>query len=145
MLRKAHIAPKLEDLYHHGARSFLFLTVPPTDRALLFLQQGRQVVNRLNPLIANYNKQLSGTVVRFQARHRDLDQVTVFDTQPIFNILFDSAKELGFVNSTGWCEAYQNGTPQSTTQIAPCAPVSSYLRISFFPYAQRQTLTIDAF
>lgn len=118
---------KLEDLYQHGARSFLFLTVPPTDRAPLFLQQGPQVVGRLRPLIANYNAQLSTMVARFKARHRDLDQVTVFDTQPIFSTLLDNAKSLGFVNATGYCEAYQNGTPERTTQIRPCAPVSSYL------------------
>ncbi|KAF8077567.1 hypothetical protein FPV67DRAFT_1403446 [Lyophyllum atratum] len=117
---------QLETLYREGARSFLFLTVPPTDRAPLFLQQGPQVVARLRPLIANYNSQLSSTVARFRARHRDLDQVTVFDTQPIFNTLLDHAKAFGFANATGWCEAYQNGTPERTTQISPCAPVSSY-------------------
>ncbi|KAG6852961.1 hypothetical protein C0991_007877 [Blastosporella zonata] len=118
---------QLEDLYSEGARSFLFLTVPPTDRAPLFLEQGPEVTARLHPLIANYNAQLTTTVSRFRARHRDIDQVTVFDTQPIFNTLLDNAKALGFVNSTGYCEAYENGTPERTTQISPCAPVSSYL------------------
>ncbi|KAG6818611.1 hypothetical protein H0H93_003475 [Arthromyces matolae] len=118
---------QLEVLYEEGARSFLFLTVPPTDRAPLFLQQGTQVVNRLHPLIANYNAQLATIVKNFQSKHRDLDQVTVFDTQRIFNTLLDNANALGFVNSTGYCEAYQNGTPERTTQISPCAPVSSYL------------------
>ncbi|KAG6908756.1 hypothetical protein DXG01_003368 [Tephrocybe rancida] len=91
----------LEILYAEGARSFLFLTVPPTDRAPLFFQQGPEVVKRLHPLIANYNAQLSTTVARFRAKHRDIDQVTVFDTQPIFNTLLDNAKALGFVNATG--------------------------------------------
>ncbi|KNZ81956.1 Thermolabile hemolysin [Termitomyces sp. J132] len=110
-----------------GARSFLFLTVPPTDRAPIFLQQGSNVVKRLHPLIANYNAQLATIVDNFKARHKDLDQVTVFNTQPIFNTLLDNANALGFVNATGWCEAYQNGTPEKNTQIGPCAPVSSYL------------------
>ncbi|GLB34565.1 putative carbohydrate esterase family 16 protein [Lyophyllum shimeji] len=117
---------QLEILYDEDARSFLFLTVPPTDRSPLFLQQGPAVVARLRPLIANYNAQLASTVAQFKARHRDLDQVTVFDTQPVFNTLLDNAEALGFVNATGWCEAYQNGTPERTTQISPCAPVSSY-------------------
>ncbi|KAF8884825.1 hypothetical protein BD779DRAFT_1442901 [Infundibulicybe gibba] len=116
----------IEELYQEGARSFLFLTVPPTDRSPLFLQQGSAVVSTLTPLIANYNQQLRTTVKKFQDRHRDLDQVTVFDTQPVFNALLDNAEKLGFVNSTGFCDAYQNGTPQLTTQIPPCAPVSNY-------------------
>ncbi|KAH0583463.1 hypothetical protein H2248_009090 [Termitomyces sp. 'cryptogamus'] len=117
---------QLEILYEEGARSFLFLTVPPTDRAPIFLQQGSNVVKRLHPLIANYNAQLATIVDNFKARHKDLDQVTVFNTQPIFNTLLDNANALGFVNATGWCEAYQNGTPEKNTQIGPCAPVSSY-------------------
>jgi phospholipase/lecithinase/hemolysin len=114
-------------LYTAGARSFLLLTIPPTDRAPLFIQQGPSVTNRLKPLVANYNKKLTSTVTYFKARHRDLDLVEVFDTQPIFNTLLDNAKALGYANATGWCEAYQNGTPGRTTQIAPCPPVSSYL------------------
>ena len=63
----------------------------------------------------------------FKNKHGDLDQVTVFDTRPIFNLLLNNANTLGFVNATGFCDAYQNGTPEMTTVIAPCAPVSSYL------------------
>ncbi|KAG6885895.1 hypothetical protein C0993_008414, partial [Termitomyces sp. T159_Od127] len=117
----------LEILYEEGARSFLFLTVPPTDRAPLFLQQGSQVAKRLHALVADYNSQLATLVKNFEIKHKDLDQVIVFDTQPIFNTLLDNANALGFVNVTGWCDAYQNGTPEKTTQIKPCAPVSSYL------------------
>lgn len=117
---------QLELLYRSGARSFLFLTVPPTNRAPLFFQQGPAVVARLVPLLQDYNNDLATMVKNFQAKHRDLDQVTIFDTQPVFNALLDNANTLGFVNITGWCEAYENGTPSLTTQIAPCAPVSSY-------------------
>ncbi|KAG6872609.1 hypothetical protein C0995_008354 [Termitomyces sp. Mi166 len=112
----------LEILYQEGARSFLFLTVAPTDRAPLFLQQGSNVVKCLHPLIANYNAQLAAIVENFKTKHKNLDQVTVFDTQPIFNTLLNNANALGFVNVTGWCETYQNGTPEKTTQISPCAP-----------------------
>ncbi|KAF5373619.1 hypothetical protein D9758_000988 [Tetrapyrgos nigripes] len=121
------LATQLEELYDVGGRSFLFLTVPPTDRSPLFLQQGQGVVSRLTPLIADYNRKLSQTAHNFKANHSDIDTMTVFDTQPIFNTLLDNARTLGFVNETGFCEAYQNGTPEPTTQIAPCAPVSSYL------------------
>ncbi|KAH9900944.1 hypothetical protein C8Q73DRAFT_832477 [Cubamyces lactineus] len=117
---------QVEILYADGARSFLFLTVPPTNRAPLIFQQGRRAVSAITPALADYNAQLAASVRAFQATHRDLDQVTVFDTRPIFNTLLDRADTFGFVNSTGFCDAYQNGTPETTTQIAPCAPVSSY-------------------
>ncbi|KAI0665253.1 hypothetical protein C8Q70DRAFT_1049410 [Cubamyces menziesii] len=117
---------QVEILYEDGARSFLFLTVPPTNRAPLILEQGQQAVSAITPALADYNAQLAASVRAFQATHHDLDQVTVFDTRPIFNTLLDRADTFGFVNSTGFCDAYQNGTPETTTQIAPCAPVSSY-------------------
>ncbi|KAF9261233.1 hypothetical protein L218DRAFT_507446 [Marasmius fiardii PR-910] len=117
---------QLEELYSSGARSFLFLTVPPTDRSPLFLSQGPDVSRRLKTLIGAYNDQLRQIVGTFQRAHRDLDQVTIFDTQPVFNVLLDNAKTLGFVNATGFCEAYENGTDGLTTQVEGCAPVSSY-------------------
>ncbi|KAI0345104.1 hypothetical protein BDW22DRAFT_1325510 [Trametopsis cervina] len=117
---------QVETLYDSGARSFLFLTVPPTNRAPLILEQGNTAVTKISAALSDYNTQLTSSVKSFRAKHNDLDQVTVFDTQPIFNTLLDNAKTLGFVNSTGFCDFYQNGTPNTNTQIQPCAPVSSY-------------------
>ncbi|KAI0093767.1 hypothetical protein BDY19DRAFT_918812 [Irpex rosettiformis] len=117
---------QVEKLYVSGARSFLFLTVPPTNRAPLILQQGSEAVAKISAALDDYNAQLALNVKSLQAKHRDLGQVSLFDTRPIFNTLLDNAKTLGFVNATGFCDAYQNGTPDTNTQIAPCAPVSSY-------------------
>ena len=114
-------------MYDKGARSFLFLTVPPTNRAPLIIEQGTTAVSKIKSALADYNSQLSANVKAFQEKHQDLDQVTVFDTQPIFNTLLNDADTFGFVNVTGFCDAYQNGTPDLTTQISPCAPVTSYL------------------
>ncbi|KAF4615422.1 hypothetical protein D9613_002573 [Agrocybe pediades] len=120
------LTTQLDELYANGARSFLFLTVPPTDRAPLFLQQGPAVVAKLRPLLTNFNAQLRATALKFQMKHRDIQQAIVFDTQPVFNTLLDNGNTFGFVNTTGFCEAYENGTPSQTTQIPPCAPVSNY-------------------
>jgi len=122
----ARLFGQVEDLFEKGARSFLFLTVPPTNRAPLLIEQGPKSVAQIKAALADYNSQLAENVRAFQAKHSDLDQVTVFDTQPIFNTLLDNANSFGFVNATGFCEAYENGTPGLTTQTPPCAPVSSY-------------------
>lgn len=117
---------QVEELYQSGARSFLFLTVPPTNRAPLLVVQGPTVTARITSSIADYNNQLRSFVTKFKQQHKDLDQIVVFDTQPIFNTLLNNAGTFGYVNTTGFCEAYQNGTPDISTQIAPCAPVSDY-------------------
>jgi len=117
---------QVDDLYNAGARNFLFLTVPPTNRAPLILGQGSQVVSQMSADIASYNTQLTQSAHGFQAAHTDLGGVTVFDTQPIFNTLLDQWQTFGFVNVTGYCAAYENGTRTSTYQVEGCAPVSSY-------------------
>ncbi len=113
-------------LFDHGARQFLFLTVPPTNRAPLLLDQGPEVVARITSALADYNSQLVSNVETFMRTHSGV-QASVFDTRPIFNTLLDDASTFGFVNSTGFCEAYQNGTPDINTLVPPCAAVSSYL------------------
>ncbi|KAJ7137935.1 GDSL lipase/esterase [Mycena epipterygia] len=121
----ARLSTQIEELYGFGARSFLFLTVPPVNRAPLWLVQGHSITSLLAADIANYNAQLTETAKQFQATHKNFE-ATIFDTQPVFNTLLDEATTFGFSNSTGFCDAYQNGTPSPTTQIPPCAPVSSY-------------------
>lgn len=117
---------QVEDLYSKGARSFLFLTVPPTNRAPLYIQQGSKAAAQMGTDIAEYNKQLTQSVRTFKSKHRDLDTVTVVDTQPIFNTLLNEWQTFGFVNVTGYCAAYENATPTPTYQVEGCAPVSSY-------------------
>jgi len=121
----ARLTTQLDELYGFGARSFLFLTVPPVNRAPLFLVQGHATTSLLASDIANYNLQLAETAKSFEASHKH-SETTVFDTQPVFNTFLDEAKTFGFVNSTGFCEAYENGTPAISTQVPPCAPVSTY-------------------
>ena len=103
------------------------MTVPPTNRAPLIIESGSWAIDTITSALADYNDQLIASAQAFQKNHTDLGQVTVFDTRPIFNTLLDNADTFGFVNITGYCEAYENGTPNTTTVEPPCAPVSSYL------------------
>ncbi|KAL4244906.1 SGNH hydrolase superfamily protein [Abortiporus biennis] len=117
---------QVDSLYQQGARDFLFLTVPPTNRAPLITQQGStEAIESITSALADYNQQLINNINSFKKTHRDVT-TTIFDTNPIFNTLLDNADTFGFVNSTGFCDAYQNGTPGLNTLIPPCAPVFSY-------------------
>ncbi|KAF7295694.1 SGNH-hydro domain-containing protein [Mycena indigotica] len=122
------LATQIDELYSFGARSFLFLTVPPINRAPLFVAQNQAAsTSLLAQDIANYNVQLRTTAQSFVgSRKYPGFEATVFDTQPVFNTLLDEASVFKFANTTGYCDAYQNGTPNISTQIAPCGPVSTY-------------------
>jgi phospholipase/lecithinase/hemolysin len=102
--------------------------VPPTNRAPLILEQGSNAVKLITSALTDYNSLLASSAALFEERHAG-SQVTIFDTRPIFNTLLDNANTFGFANATGFCDAYQNGTPEPTTQVAGCAPVSSYLYV----------------
>ena len=54
--------PQVEILYEDGARSFLFLTVPPTNRAPLIIEQGSEAVALITSALADYNAQLAANV-----------------------------------------------------------------------------------
>jgi len=92
----------------------------------MFFEQGKDAIKRMGTDIAEYNSQLEQSVRAFQAKHSDIVGI-VFDTQPVFNLLLDNGQTLGFVNVTGYCAAYETGTPTLTYQVEGCAPVSSYL------------------
>ena len=100
--------------------------MPPTNRAPLLLEAGESAVKKITSSIAGYNSALRSSAAAFKKNHTDLS-VTIFDTQPVFNTLLDNADTFGFVNATGFCDAYQNGTPTPDTQDAGCAPVANYL------------------
>lgn len=82
---------QVEELYLSGARSFLFLTVPPINRTPRFLAQGTVVADGLAAHIADYNAQLSNAVSLFEESHENFEAI-VFDSQPVFNTLLDNAE-----------------------------------------------------
>lgn len=116
---------QVETLYESGARSFLFLTVPPIDRSPLMIQNGEYTTSGVKASTADYNFQLSERAAAFVQAHPD-SEAKIYDTSRVFNTLLNSADALGYVNVTGYAEPYQNGTPERTTQVDGYAPVSSY-------------------
>ncbi|KAI0042426.1 carbohydrate esterase family 16 protein [Auriscalpium vulgare] len=116
---------QIDTLYASGARHFLFLDVPPLERTPLFIEQGSAAVALVRKQTLDYNAQLTARAHAFAQTHRDAT-ATVFRASDIFNTLLDNAGTLGFVNITGYSEAYENGTPTQTTQAVGFAPVSSF-------------------
>ncbi|QRV87353.1 carbohydrate esterase family 16 protein [Ceratobasidium sp. AG-Ba] len=117
---------QVDILYKKGARSFLFVNVPPLERTPLFISQGQWSVDTVKASVADYNAQLAARVKNFMKSYKGLGQITVYDSNKLFNAQLDNADALGFVNITGYDEVYQNGTPGSTYQAPGSKPVSSY-------------------
>ncbi|KAF2266135.1 hypothetical protein CC78DRAFT_531803 [Lojkania enalia] len=121
----------LEELYEVGARNFLFLAVPPVNRAPLTLQNGEEAVEGEGRVIVDWNDRLVVMSHAFQDRHDEKPSVFVHDTWQTFTSALDDPSVFpqtnGIRNTTGWCKVYENGTPDWYTYDEQCGiPVNEY-------------------
>ena len=117
-------------VYAVGARNFLFLNVPPVERAPVTLEYGVNDEVVECAAIREWNRRLIKVVRQLREKHRD---VTIFalDTYAIFNAVLNNPKVFpqtaGYRNTTSYCEAYANGTPSMTSFNPNCGlPVNEY-------------------
>ena len=117
-------------VYAVGARNFLFLNVPPVQRAPMTLEYGARDEVVEGSAIQEWNERLIKVVRQLQKKHTD---VTIFalDTYTIFSAVLNNPKifpqTAGYRNTTSYCEAYANGTPSLTSFNESCGlPVSEY-------------------
>jgi len=103
---------RLEMMYDTGARQFLILTVPPTERAPLIVYHYN--VATFIAAIKAWNGALETRLLAFAARHDDV-VVRVYDTAKLFDHVLDNHEVYGFPEeNTYWCPAYGNspGPPE---------------------------------
>ncbi|KAF4839781.1 Acetylesterase [Colletotrichum siamense] len=115
----------LEKMYDAGARNYLFLNVPPLER-MPRTTQSSAAATRI-PLekaaVEDWNGRLRVLARDWRQAH---DDVTVFqyDTYGLFDRVIDTPeryKETAvYKNTTTYCYAYQNGTPEPDTKWDNC-------------------------
>ncbi|KAI0839695.1 carbohydrate esterase family 16 protein [Hypoxylon sp. FL0890] len=114
----------VDQLYSSGARNFVFINVPPVDRSPLTVGQGEDSVEAEKSAIADWNNRVSDTAAALKSNHTDDVNVWVYDSNKIFGEVLDnpSAYEqtAGLKNTTSFCTAYQNGTPDENTLTPSC-------------------------
>ncbi|KAJ4381828.1 hypothetical protein N0V86_003193 [Didymella sp. IMI 355093] len=123
----------LDDVYKTGARNFLFLSVPPVNLAPLTLSKddGGYAVETEGKVILDWNKRLGAMTKAFKKRHAEV-QVFVHDTYKVFDDVIKNPKAYtqtsAYKNVTGYCAAYENGTPTWYTKDPSCQyAVNEYL------------------
>ncbi|CAE6497020.1 unnamed protein product [Rhizoctonia solani] len=86
-----------ETLYNTGARNFLFVNVPPTNRCPFSNNNAT-----LASLVTSWNTQLKTSAEAFQAKHSDVS-VFYYDSWSLYTKLLDDPTQYGFtdVTSTG--------------------------------------------
>lgn len=113
----------VQTVYDLGARNFLFINVPPIDRAPWangFSAEGKSSV-RSN--IAMYNDGLASMVANLRASYSNAT-ILLFDAHSLFNGVLDDPRSQNqtscYSNVTDYCGAYANGTPERNTSYEEC-------------------------
>ncbi|QRW08158.1 major facilitator superfamily transporter [Ceratobasidium sp. AG-Ba] len=96
----------VERVYQTGLRSFLFLNVPPTNRAPASLKSANAPNQKVQ--IAAFNSLLTGRIDSFKKKKVDVSTVLV-DTNALFANVLDNASAYGFTNTTGYCQCSDPG------------------------------------
>lgn len=100
----------IDELYYAGARNFLFLNVPPVDRAPLTNVQSAANQAEEKADILAWNTGLISMAQYLKADKPDVNVFTV-DANALFTEVLDNPKSFpqtaGYKNTTGYCVAYE--------------------------------------
>ncbi|KAI9698546.1 MAG: hypothetical protein M1820_007436 [Bogoriella megaspora] len=123
-------AQYLDKLYKNGARNFLLLNVPPVNQSPGTTTYGSGAITSEGAAITDFNNKLSAAAKNLSSTYTDTT-VFVFDSNTVFsNILSKPStypQTAAVKNTTGYCTAYQNGTPAQNTFDPSCGvPVDQY-------------------
>lgn len=120
----------VDELYYAGARNFLFLNVPPVDRSpgTTIYPASTQALEKAD--ILAWNAMIISMAQDLKKLFSDINIFTV-DTNLIFTQILDNPQSnpltAGYLNTTAYCVAYENGTPTDDYYNSTCGiPVNEY-------------------
>lgn len=117
----------VHDLHSGGARHFLFLTVPPTQRAPAIADLPAANVSQYESTLGLFNEALTAFTATVPLAYPD-SEVTVIDTQPIFNDILDSPATSGFADSRTFCPSYATISTNPNIFLPQCGwPLAGYV------------------
>ncbi|KAE9390775.1 hypothetical protein BT96DRAFT_967712 [Gymnopus androsaceus JB14] len=92
------LVQKLSDV---GARNFLFLNVPPTDRSPLLLAESAEDQALLKANILDFNTQLVEFAQAFKRNNTGVS-TWIWDSNTAFNTILDDPTAFGFIDATSF-------------------------------------------
>ncbi|KZV76539.1 carbohydrate esterase family 16 protein [Peniophora sp. CONT] len=91
----------VEKLFDTGARNFLFLNVPPTDRSPLILAYDASVQALLKSCITDFNTKLAQRASALASTHSGV-KTWIYDANTAFNKVLDNPTAYGFSDATSY-------------------------------------------
>jgi phospholipase/lecithinase/hemolysin len=100
----------VKELYNTGARNFVFLNVPPTDRSPLMIGQGADAAALLASDLKAFNGAIASLAAVVKKNYAETNVFTVDAWQAFTDVLNKPTAfpaTAGYKNTTAYCEAYQ--------------------------------------
>ncbi|GAA5993450.1 hypothetical protein JCM10908_002195 [Rhodotorula pacifica] len=117
----------IHDLYTNGARNFLFLTVPPTQRTPTLKSMTTINSTDYTSALDLFDEALTSFTTTIPLAY-SATQVTLFDTLPVFNDILDAPASHGFMDSTSYCPAYSATSLNPNIFLPQCGwPLAEYV------------------
>jgi phospholipase/lecithinase/hemolysin len=114
---------RLDELYQAGARNFLIINVPPTNRAPLNTKRKPRFQKLLLQQVTAYNNNLRAMTNNLSATYSDVTAF-YFDFNGMFNKALDNKcayeQTCVYQNMTNYCTAYEDGTASWYTYLPEC-------------------------
>ncbi|GAA5876378.1 hypothetical protein JCM3774_005315 [Rhodotorula dairenensis] len=121
------ISVLLNDLYTNGARNFLFLTIPPTERTPTLKAVEAINITDYTSTSTLFNEALTSFAATIPLAY-PTTHVTTFDTQSVFNDILDAPAAHGFSDSTSFCSAYSSTNLNPNVFLPQCGwPLAEYV------------------
>lgn len=101
----------MDGVYNTGARNFIFLNMPPLQRAPMVFQNGNATVSNYANAVSYFNNDLLPDYVQnFTSTHSGVKTV-IYDAHTLFSEILDHPQWYGFRDSTCYaCIGCTNGT-----------------------------------
>jgi phospholipase/lecithinase/hemolysin len=116
----------ISSLYASGARNFLVLTVPPTQRTPYIRSFGADMVANVEANIALYTTLQNDAFASLSTQYPDASFVK-FDTHPLFDAVLDTPTTFGFTVADRSASVYWNQhNPEADSQLGD-APLREYV------------------
>ncbi|KAH8197842.1 hypothetical protein TruAng_007989 [Truncatella angustata] len=121
----ARLRELVVELYDAGARNFIFLNMPPLERAPKVTGSSAAAtrIPIMKTTVGDYNARLWKLA---RSVNHDLGYTTVFyyDVNTLFNSIIDDPSQFVetsiYKDTTSFCSAYKNGTPGWNTKYDEC-------------------------
>lgn len=99
----------MDDLYDVGARNFLFLNVPPIDRAPMTVEQGEDAMQLEDTMVTDWNERVAALAQDLRSNYTGTF-VAEFDYHTLMGDVIDDPtiypETAVYKNTTEYCDAY---------------------------------------